>query len=86
MSKADDPAPAAPREHPDHEHQIRIGLSMTPAERLRWLEETVEELRPWVGLARRGAGQDPHNRQTFGATSRDATPIDLTPIKVLPPG
>jgi hypothetical protein len=31
--------------------QIRMGLKMTPAERLRWLEETVEELRPWVGRA-----------------------------------
>lgn len=34
--------------------QIRMGLEMTPAERLRWLEETVEELLPWVGRARLG--------------------------------
>ncbi|MCP3957813.1 MAG: hypothetical protein GY719_08175 [bacterium] len=33
-------------------HQIRVALAMTPAERLRWLETTVAELRPWVGLAR----------------------------------
>jgi hypothetical protein len=26
---------------------------MTPAERLRWLEETVAALRRWQGLARR---------------------------------
>ncbi len=38
----------------ESQHQIRIGLAMTPAERLRWLEDTVEELRPWLGLARKG--------------------------------
>jgi hypothetical protein len=34
--------------------QIRMGLEMTPAERLRWLEASVEELLPWVGRARLG--------------------------------
>jgi len=34
--------------------QIRMGLALTPAGRLRWLEETVEELLPWVGRARAG--------------------------------
>lgn len=34
--------------------QLRQGLRLTPAERLRWLEETVEELLPWVGRARQG--------------------------------
>jgi predicted oxidoreductase len=34
--------------------QARIGLHMTPAERLRWLERTMEELRPLVGRARQG--------------------------------
>ncbi len=38
----------------DRGHQIDVGLAMTPAERLRWLEGTVEELRPWVGLACKG--------------------------------
>ena len=33
---------------------IRKGLELTPAERLRWLEDTVEELLPWVGRARLG--------------------------------
>lgn len=33
---------------------IRKGLELTPAQRLRWLEETVEELLPWVGRARLG--------------------------------
>lgn len=28
------------------------GLRMTPAERLRWLEETMETLRRWQGRAR----------------------------------
>lgn len=36
-------------------HQIKLALAMTPAERLRWLETTVAELQPWVGLARTGA-------------------------------
>ncbi len=35
-------------------HHLRLGLKMTPAERLRWLEETVEEMRQLQGLARRG--------------------------------
>ena len=35
-------------------HHLRRGLQMTPAERLRWLEETVEEMRQLQGLARRG--------------------------------
>jgi hypothetical protein len=34
--------------------QVRLGLSLTPVERLRWLEQTMEELRPLVGRARRG--------------------------------
>jgi hypothetical protein len=34
-------------------HHIRLGLQMTPAERLRWLEETVNEMRQLQGLARK---------------------------------
>lgn len=33
---------------------LRIGLKMSPAERLRWLEETVEEMRSLQGLAKLG--------------------------------
>ena len=33
--------------------QARLGLALTPAERLRWLEETMEEMRRIVGRARR---------------------------------
>lgn len=33
---------------------LEMGLQMTPAERLRWLEDTVEELLPWLGLAAEG--------------------------------
>ncbi|MFV2073137.1 MAG: hypothetical protein ACC742_10865 [Thermoanaerobaculales bacterium] len=33
--------------------QARLGLELTPAERLRWLEETMDELRQLVGRARR---------------------------------
>ena len=32
--------------------QVRLGLALTPAQRLRWLEQTMEELRPLVGRAR----------------------------------
>ncbi len=35
-------------------HHIRLGLRLTPAERLRWLEETVDEMRRLQGLARQG--------------------------------
>ena len=35
------------------------GLAMTPAERLRWLEDTLEELRPLVGAARRPTSNPP---------------------------
>jgi len=29
--------------------QVRLGLALTPAQWLRWLEQTMEELRPLVG-------------------------------------
>jgi len=32
--------------------QAMMGLRLTPAERLRWLEETMETLRRWQGRAR----------------------------------
>lgn len=32
--------------------QVRLGLALTPAQRLRWLEQTMEELRRLVGRAR----------------------------------
>lgn len=35
-------------------HHIRAGLRLTPSERLRWLEETVDEMRRLQGLARKG--------------------------------
>ncbi len=47
-------------EFPDRsreEHRRRQalnGLRLEPAERLRWLETTMEELRRWVGRARPG--------------------------------
>jgi len=37
-----------------HEHrraQAASGLRLTPAERLRWLEETMATMRRWVGRA-----------------------------------
>jgi hypothetical protein len=65
--KADPPAGMSWGEA-DRRHQVRVGLEMTPAERLRWLEETVEELRPWLGLAQKqhGAGPRPTNRTRTG--------------------
>lgn len=44
--------------------QVRRGLSLSPAERLRWLEQTLEELRPLVGRARLGR---PRNEPSFPA-------------------
>ncbi len=35
-------------------HHFEQGLRMTPVERLRWLEETVDEMRRLQGLARLG--------------------------------
>ena len=35
-------------------HHIRLGLQMTPAERLRWLEETVDEMQQLQEPARQG--------------------------------
>jgi hypothetical protein len=32
--------------------QAGMGLRLTPAERLRWLEETMDSMRRWRGLAR----------------------------------
>jgi hypothetical protein len=48
-----DPPGAFPRGFDGHRRaQAGIGLSMTPAERLRWLEETMATMRRWVGRAR----------------------------------
>jgi hypothetical protein len=53
-SKSNPGDPEWPRGWAEHRRlQARIGLRMTPAERLRWLEETVAALRRWQGLARR---------------------------------
>jgi hypothetical protein len=39
--------------------QARIGLDLTPAERLRWLEETMEQLRGLLGRAQHGRPVEP---------------------------
>ena len=46
-------------------HHLRLGLQMTPVERLRWLEEMVDEMRQLQGLARKG-------RTVGGVESGDA--------------
>lgn len=35
------------------QRQARLGLELSPAERLRWLEETMDELHRLIGLASR---------------------------------
>lgn len=39
--------------------QVRLGLRLTPAARLRWLEETMQTLERWRGRARRPEGSRP---------------------------
>jgi hypothetical protein len=45
------------------EQLLEMGLALTPAQRLQWLEDTVEELLPWCGLANRDRGH-PDPRQS----------------------
>lgn len=42
---------------------LRMGLSLTPAQRLDWLESAVEELLPWVGLAAEGEPSHPERSE-----------------------
>lgn len=42
-------------------HHQALGLRMTPLERLRWLEETVDEMRRLHGLARQVRRASPTN-------------------------
>ncbi len=47
------PAAEFPRGYDGHRRsQAGSGLGLTPAERLRWLEETMATLRRWRGRAR----------------------------------
>lgn len=39
--------------------QARLGLKLSPAERLRWLEQTMDELRGLLGRARQGRPNKP---------------------------
>jgi hypothetical protein len=58
-------------------HHIRLGLRLTHAERLRWLEETVDEMRQLQGLAQQGrkiedlTSEELRTRSVLG-TSRSA--------------
>jgi hypothetical protein len=50
-----DPDRTWDRDHEEHRRrQARLGLKLTPAERLRWLETTMATMRGWVGRAREG--------------------------------
>ena len=50
--------------------QARLGLDLSPAERLHWLEKTMEELRGLVGRARHGRpiSQERDQRQAQSGT------------------
>jgi hypothetical protein len=51
----DDDSAAFDRGFSEHTlRQARMGLRLTPAERLRWLERTMEELRRLLGRAKKG--------------------------------
>jgi hypothetical protein len=46
--------------HDGHQRrQARLGLSMTPAARLAWLENKLAEMRRLLGKARRAAAPGP---------------------------
>ena len=54
----------------ERRRKVRVGLELTPAERLRWLEDALETLRRWCGRARdavRAGGSGPED----GAGPRD---------------
>ncbi len=57
MSDATRPSPREfPRGFDGHRRaQAGSGLKLTPAERLRWLEETMAVMRRWRGRARNAA-------------------------------
>jgi hypothetical protein len=70
MIESSEPAPKAPSEQEEvvwdfagarRQHILR-GLRMTPVERLRWLEETVDEMRRLQGRARLGRPIDEPER------------------------
>lgn len=42
-----------------HRRQAKLGLGLSPAQWLRWLEESMEELRKLVGRARQGRPVSP---------------------------
>lgn len=47
--------------------KILRGLTLTAAERLRWLEETMDTMRAWQGLARNGRPVQPRtDRKPLG--------------------
>jgi hypothetical protein len=57
-----DPGELPDRSWEEHAHrQVREGLKLTPAERLRWLETTMESMRRWVGRARTGRPLPPED-------------------------
>lgn len=43
------------------QRQARLGLGLTPSQRLRWLEQTMEEMRRLLGRARANREKPPDN-------------------------
>lgn len=54
--------------------QVRLGLTLTPAERLEWLETTLAELRPLVGRAREAAAAPPQTGRRSISSAKTSKP------------
>lgn len=67
MSGERPPLPGLPRGFDGHRRaQAGLGLGLTPAERLRWLEETMATLRRWRGRATKVAAAAAEARRREG--------------------
>ena len=59
--------------------QATMGLRLTPAQRLRWLEETMTTLRRWQGRAR-AAAPVPTSSGTTGHVGTDSAEVKATVV------
>jgi hypothetical protein len=67
MTRGREATPGWPRGWDEHRRaQASHGLRLSPAERLRWLEETMATMRRWVGRAA-AAGQADRSEPPGGA-------------------
>lgn len=86
MTRHSGPDDRWPRGWDEHRRaQAALGLRLTPAERLRWLEETMATLRRWVGRARHDpvlpapGAAEPASSYTSTGRSTDPTGPGRTP-------